>query len=322
MAGEMLQFPHDVYGIALNLEEDQVGTVLLGEYTLIQEGDTVKRTRAIMSAPVGDALVGRVVNPLGLPLDGKGAIVTDQRIPIERIAPGVIDRQPVREPLQTGIKAIDLRPLIPIGRGTARIDHRRPPNGQDRHHSGHDHQPEGRRHDLHLLRDRAKTLDDCAGGEDSDGRGRHGVHDCGGRFGDRAGHAAICGALRRLRHGRILSRLRTARRLLLRRPFEARAGVPRDFAAAAPPARTRGFPGRRLLPALAASRTRGEIERQEWRRIADGATRDRDAGRRLVPLIFRRTLSSITDGQIYPRSATCSTAASVRPSTSINACRR
>ncbi len=115
MAGEMLQFPHDVYGIALNLEEDQVGTVLLGEYTLIQEGDTVKRTRAIMSAPVGDALVGRVVNPLGVPLDGKGPIITDQRIPIERIAPGVVDRQPVREPLQTGIKAIDA--MIPIGRG-------------------------------------------------------------------------------------------------------------------------------------------------------------------------------------------------------------
>src|SRR5271167_3431051 len=115
MAGEMLEFPHDVFGIALNLEEDQVGAVLLGEYTLIEEGDTVKRTRSIMSAPVGEALIGRVVNPLGLPLDGKGPIVTDQRIPIERIAPGVIDRQPVREPLQTGIKAIDS--MIPIGRG-------------------------------------------------------------------------------------------------------------------------------------------------------------------------------------------------------------
>src|ERR1700752_160153 len=115
MAGEMLEFPHDVFGIALNLEEDQVGAVLLGEYTAIEEGDTVKRTRSIMSAPVGDALVGRVVNPLGLPLDGKGPIVTDQRIPIERIAPGVVDRQPVREPLQTGIKAIDA--MIPIGRG-------------------------------------------------------------------------------------------------------------------------------------------------------------------------------------------------------------
>jgi len=115
MAGEMLEFPHDVSGIALNLEEDQVGAVLLGEYTAIEEGDTVKRTRSIMSAPVGDALVGRVVNPLGVPLDGKGPIVTDQRIPVERIAPGVVDRQPVREPLQTGIKAIDS--MIPIGRG-------------------------------------------------------------------------------------------------------------------------------------------------------------------------------------------------------------
>jgi F-type H+/Na+-transporting ATPase subunit alpha len=115
MAGEMLEFPHDVFGIALNLEEDQVGAVLLGEYTAIEEGDTVKRTRSIMSAPVGDALVGRVVNPLGVPLDGKGPIVTDHRNPIERIAPGVVDRQPVREPLQTGIKAIDS--MIPIGRG-------------------------------------------------------------------------------------------------------------------------------------------------------------------------------------------------------------
>ena len=115
MAGEMLEFPHDVFGIALNLEEDQVGAVLLGEYTAIQEGETVKRTRTIMSAPVGEALVGRVVSPLGIPLDGKGPIASEERNPIERIAPGVIDRQPVREPLQTGIKAIDS--MIPIGRG-------------------------------------------------------------------------------------------------------------------------------------------------------------------------------------------------------------
>ena len=115
MSGEMLAFPHDVFGIALNLEEDQVGAVLLGEYTLVQEGDTVKRTGTIMSAPVGEAMVGRVVSPLGIPLDGKGPIATDKRIPIERIAPGVVDRQPVREPLQTGIKSIDS--MIPIGRG-------------------------------------------------------------------------------------------------------------------------------------------------------------------------------------------------------------
>ena len=115
MSGEMLLFPHDVFGIALNLEEDQVGTVLLGDYTQIREGDTVKRTNQIMSVPVGEALVGRVVNPLGQPLDGKGPIVTEHRNALERIAPGVVDRQPVREPLQTGIKAIDA--MIPIGRG-------------------------------------------------------------------------------------------------------------------------------------------------------------------------------------------------------------
>jgi F-type H+/Na+-transporting ATPase subunit alpha len=115
MSGEMLEFPHGVFGIALNLEEDQVGTVLLGDYTQIREGDTVKRTNRIMSVPVGEAMVGRVVDPLGQPLDGKGPVQTDQRNPIERIAPGVVDRQGVREPVQTGIKAIDS--MIPIGRG-------------------------------------------------------------------------------------------------------------------------------------------------------------------------------------------------------------
>jgi F-type H+-transporting ATPase subunit alpha len=115
MAGEMLAFPHNVFGIALNLEEDQVGAVLLGEYTEIMEGDVVKRTKTIMSVPVGEALVGRVVSPLGQPLDGKGPVVAAERNPLERLAPGVVDRRPVREPLQTGIKAIDS--MIPIGRG-------------------------------------------------------------------------------------------------------------------------------------------------------------------------------------------------------------
>jgi F-type H+-transporting ATPase subunit alpha len=115
MSGEMLEFPHGVFGIALNLEEDQVGTVLLGDYTEIREGDTVKRTKKIMSVPVGDALIGRIVNPLGQAIDDKGPIVTEHRNPLERLAPGVVDRQPVREPVQTGIKAIDS--MIPIGRG-------------------------------------------------------------------------------------------------------------------------------------------------------------------------------------------------------------
>jgi F-type H+-transporting ATPase subunit alpha len=115
MAGEMISFPHHVTGLALNLEEDQVGAVLLGEYEKIREGDTVKRTKEIMSVPVGEALVGRVVNPLGEPVDARGPIATTQRNPVERIAPGVVDRQPVREPLQTGLKSIDA--MIPIGRG-------------------------------------------------------------------------------------------------------------------------------------------------------------------------------------------------------------
>src|SRR5450432_37305 len=115
MAGELLAFPHDLAGIAMNLEEDQVGVVLLGDYTEIKEGDEVKRTGRIMSVPVGDAMIGRVVNSLGQPIDGKGPIATDKFIALERLAPGVVDRQPVREPLQTGIKAIDS--MIPIGRG-------------------------------------------------------------------------------------------------------------------------------------------------------------------------------------------------------------
>ena len=115
MAGELLAFPHNVAGIAMNLEEDQVGVVLLGEYTEIKEGDEVKRTGRIMSVPVGEAMIGRVVNSLGQPIDDKGPIATDKFIALERLAPGVIDRQPVREPMATGLKAIDS--MIPIGRG-------------------------------------------------------------------------------------------------------------------------------------------------------------------------------------------------------------
>ena len=115
MAGELLEFPHDVRGLALNLEEDKVGAVLFGEFQVIREGDLVKRTGRIMQVPVGDALVGRVVDVLGNPIDDAGPIVTDHYNPVERIAPGVVDRQPVKEPLQTGLKALDA--MVPIGRG-------------------------------------------------------------------------------------------------------------------------------------------------------------------------------------------------------------
>ena len=115
MAGELLEFPHGIAGLAMSLEEDQVGAVLLGDYTEISEGNEVKRTGKILSVPVGEGMIGRVVNALGQPIDDKGPINTTETLPLERLAPGVISRQPVREPMTTGLKAIDS--MIPIGRG-------------------------------------------------------------------------------------------------------------------------------------------------------------------------------------------------------------
>jgi F-type H+-transporting ATPase subunit alpha len=115
MAGELLAFPREVFGMALNLEEDSVGAVLMGDTDKIREGDEVRRTKKIMSVPVSEAMVGRVVDPLGQPQDGRGPIESKERYPIERIAPGIVQREPVKIPLQTGLKAIDA--MIPIGRG-------------------------------------------------------------------------------------------------------------------------------------------------------------------------------------------------------------
>ncbi|MGH2836996.1 MAG: F0F1 ATP synthase subunit alpha, partial [Thermoleophilaceae bacterium] len=115
MSFEMLELPHDVTGLALNLESDNVGVVLFGEWDRIKEGDTVKRTGSLLEIPVGDELLGRIVDPLGNPLDGKGDVTTSKKRPAEFKAPGVVQRQPVVEPMQTGLKAIDS--MIPIGRG-------------------------------------------------------------------------------------------------------------------------------------------------------------------------------------------------------------
>src|SRR3712207_4399515 len=115
MAFEMLEFPHDVTGLALNLESDNVGAVLFGDWTKVVEGDTVKRTNRLLEVPVGEAMLGRIVDPLGNPLDGKGDIRTDETRPAEVKAPGVVQRQPVKEPMQTGLEAVDS--MIPIGRG-------------------------------------------------------------------------------------------------------------------------------------------------------------------------------------------------------------
>jgi F-type H+/Na+-transporting ATPase subunit alpha len=115
MAGELLSFPHGIAGLAMSLEEDSVGCVVMGDYTQLSEGEEVKRTGTILSVPVGEGMIGRVVNALGQPIDDKGPIASTESLPIERLAPGIIDRQPVREPMATGLKAIDS--MIPIGRG-------------------------------------------------------------------------------------------------------------------------------------------------------------------------------------------------------------
>jgi len=196
--------PAQCFRMALNLEEEEVGAVLLGESSELKEGDVVKRTNTIMSVPVGPELIGRVVNPLGLPLDDKGPITSKVRNPLEKLAPGVLDRQPVREPLQTGIKAIDS--MIPIGRGQREL----------------------------IIGDRqtgktAVILDTiinqkgsdmiciyCAIGQKRstiaqvikapDRRRRDGVHDYRGVFGGGAGFAAIYRAVRGLCDGRIFPR--------------------------------------------------------------------------------------------------------------------
>ena len=113
--GEMLEFPQNTFGMALNLEQDSVGAVVLGDYKHISEGDTVKTTGRILEVPIGEALLGRVVDSLGNPIDGKGPIDTDLSAPIEKVAPGVIERQSVSQPVQTGLKSIDS--MVPIGRG-------------------------------------------------------------------------------------------------------------------------------------------------------------------------------------------------------------
>ncbi|NOT62328.1 MAG: F0F1 ATP synthase subunit alpha, partial [Acidobacteria bacterium] len=115
MAGELLAFDGGAAGLALNLEEDKVGAVLLGDFQGIKEGDVVKRTKRIIEVPAGEAMLGRVVNALGAPTDGKGPVATTEKMTVERIAPGIVDRQPVKEPMQTGLKAIDS--MVPIGRG-------------------------------------------------------------------------------------------------------------------------------------------------------------------------------------------------------------
>ena len=282
MSLEMLELPHGVTGLALNLEEDNVGAVLFGEWQKVVEGDSVKRTGRLLEIPVGEELLGRLVDPLGRPLDDKGEINTTQTRPAEFKAPGVIQRQGVAEPLQTGLKAIDS--MIPIGRGQRELIIGDRQTGKtaiaiDTIINNKDQDVVSR-----LRRDRSAHGDRRAADEHARGSGRDGEHDHRRRARRRGGADQVHGALRRHRDGRVLHLQGWPLALRLRRPHQARLRLPPDVAAAAAPARSRGLPRRRLLPALAAAGARRQALRQPRRRLADGAADHRDAGLRRLGL--------------------------------------
>ena len=240
----------------------------------------VKRTNKIMSVPVGDALIGRVVDPLGEPLDGKGPIQTNQRNPLERIAPGVVDRQPVREPLQTGIKAIDS--MIPIGRGQRELIIGDRQTGKTAiildtilNQRGGDmiciYCAIGQKRST--IAQVVKTLTDNGAMEYTIVVAASATEPATMQY---IAPFAACAM------GEYFRDSKRHAVCFLRRSFEARAVVPRNFAAAAASAGARSVSGRRFLPALAPAGTRGEIERQTGRRFADGAAGDRNAGGRRV----------------------------------------
>ena len=282
MAFEMLELPHGVIGLALNLEADNVGAVLFGDWEEIVEGDTVKRTNRLLEIPVGRGLLGRIVSPLGQPLDGKGPIDTEGTRPAEFKAPGVVQRQPVKEPMQTGLKAIDS--MIPIGRGQRELIIGDRQTGKtaiaiDTIINNKDNDivsvyvAIGQR--MATVVGLAETLAEAGALESTiivAAPGRRGRAD------------QVHGALRRLRDGRALPLRRRPRALRVRRPDQARVRLPADVAAAAPPAGARGLPGRRLLPPQPPARARRQAQRRARRRVADRAADHRDAGRRRVGL--------------------------------------
>ena len=260
MAGEMLEFPHGVFGIALNLEEDSVGAVLLGEYHEIKEGDPVKRTGRIISVPVGEEMLGRVVNALGQPIDGKGPILTKQTSPIERIAPGVVDRQPVREPMQTGLKSID--GMVPIGRGQREliIGDRQTGKTAVAIDTILNQKDTGVICIYNAIGQKQSTVAQVVRTLEEADAMRYTIVVAGDGVGSGADalHQPVLGD----GDGRVLPRLGPPRAADLRRPLEARAVVSRNLAAAAPSARPRGVSRRRLLSALAPAGESGEAERQ------------------------------------------------------------
>ena len=271
MANELLQFPGGVLGVALNLDVRDIGAVILGDANTIEEGQEVTRTGEVLSVPVGDAFLGRVVNPLGEPIDGLGAIESEERRQLELQAATVVQRKGVHEPLQTGIKAIDA--MTPIGRGQRQLiigDRKTGKTAvcvdtiinQKQYWETGDRDKQVRciyvaigQKGTTIAGIRQSLLD--AGAMD--------VHDDRRRSGLGLGRLQVAGPVHRLGHRPALDVPGQARPDHLRRPVQAGRGLPRDLAAAAPPAGPRGLPGRRLLPALPAARALREAVRRARR---------------------------------------------------------
>ena len=313
MAGEMLEFPHGVFGIALNLEEDSVGTVLLGEYRDIKEGDPVKRTGRIISVPVGDEMLGRVVNALGQPLDGKGPIASKRLAPIERLAPGVVDRQGVREPLQTGLKAIDS--MIPIGRGQRELIIGDRQTGKTAIAIDTIINQKGQ--DVICIYNAIgqKTVHGRAGREDARGSRRDGVHDRRRGAGVRSGAAAVHRAVRRRARWASTSATAGGTRSCIYDDLSKHAQAYREISLL-----LRRPPGREAYP--------GDVFYLHSRLLERAAKMNKELGGgslTALPIIETQAgdvsayiptnVISITDGQIFLET-TCSTRASAPRSTS------
>ena len=288
MQGEMLEFPGNTFGLALNLERDSVGSVILGEYEHITEGDTVKCTGRILAVPVGPELLGRVVNSLGQPIDGKGPINAKMTDVIEKVAPGVIARQSVSQPVQTGLKAIDA--MVPIGRGQRELIIGDRQTGKTAVAVDTIINQKGK--DLFCvyvaIGQKASTIVNVVRKLEEYGAMEYTVVVAASASESAA--TAVHRALFRLHDGRVLPRPRPGCPDHLRRLDQAGLGVSPDLAAAAPPAGPRSLSGRRVLPALAAAGTRRAGERglrravhqgpgQGQDRFADRIADHRDAGR-------------------------------------------
>ena len=290
MANELLEFENGVRGLALNLDVREIGVVILGEFNEIEEGQQVKRTGEVLSVPVGDGFLGRVVGPLGEPLDGKGPIEDTELRLLETQAPSVVERQPVKEPLQTGIKAIDA--MTAIGRGQRQLIIGDRQTGKtaiaidtiiNQRANWESGDPVRQVRCVYVaIGQKGSTIAQVRAGPR--GGGRAGVHHDRRRPGLGPGRLQVHRALHRFGHRAALDVPGQARADHLRRPVQAGRGVPRDLAAAAPPAGPRGLPGRRLLPALPAARAVRQAVRRAGRRVADRAADHRDQGQRHLGL--------------------------------------